>query len=113
MKAIKPIIEAPKDPTDHLEEPGVIRGGSPDQTAEVSQPEPIEPGDNPGSMKLNNAEVLHAFLAWLGSRTDEVRFGKEYNGAIATQLISRFGEVNGLDACRDGYHAAIAFPEER
>jgi hypothetical protein len=108
-----PAAIAPKDPTDHLEEPGVIHGGASTQRRDKEALEPIEPGTNPGSMKLNNAEILHAFLAWLGSRTDEVRFGKEYNGAIATQLISRFGEVNELDELRDGYADAIAFPAER
>lgn len=62
--------------------------------------------------KLNNREVLYAFLGWLTTRADEARFGREYNSAIAVPLIEQFAEANDLDKVRPDYYKTFSFPEE-
>ena len=92
-----------------VETPAEVEVEAPKPAAAV--PGEALPDDERIKRKLNNREVLYAFLGWLTTRPDEARFGRDYNSAIAVPLIEAFAEANDLDEMRPDYHKTFQFPE--
>lgn len=62
--------------------------------------------------KLNSAEAVLGFLAWLTCREQEVTFSSKQNASIAVELFEKFQRVNNLPNVREDYYKILKHPKE-
>ena len=60
--------------------------------------------------RLNSAEILMGFLAWLTSREDVVCFSASHDASIAVKLFQEFAKVNNLPEIREDYFKILNHP---
>lgn len=63
--------------------------------------------------KLNNAEAIYGFAAWLTSRDEPVHLSSHHNAARIVELINKFLGLNNMSPPRDGYEKNLRFPKEK
>lgn len=62
--------------------------------------------------RLNAAEAVFGFAAWLTSRSEAVTWSENHGAESAAELAAAFVEANGLPPLRNDYNRTLSYPEE-
>jgi hypothetical protein len=62
------------------------------------------------SDKMNAAEAVFGFAAWLTSREKPITISRKHNAAEVADLVKRFCEANNLEEPRDHWSDNLVHP---
>ena len=60
--------------------------------------------------RLNAAEAVYGFVAWLSTRKSTTFIGSDHECSNLVKLIEEFNDANNFDKVRQNYHVYLKHP---